>query len=177
MTTTRPAPRDTDFCQRPARLAPREVGRRGEQIAARYLTDLGWQVLERNWRPSSGRRGGQRRPGQQPGPGAPGAPGPADQAPDGPRLRGELDIIALQPRDGSRPRLVVIEVKTRTSTRLGPPGAAVDARKVARLRALAGAWAASHEVPHEGLRLDVISLLLRPGQPVFLRHHEGVGEG
>ena len=164
MTTTRPAPRDTDFCQRPARLAPREVGRRGEQIAARYLTDLGWQVLERNWRPSSGRRGGQRRPGQQPGPGAPGAPGSADQAPDG-------------PRQGSRPRLVVIEVKTRTSTRLGPPGAAVDARKVARLRALAGAWAASHEVPHEGLRLDVISLLLRPGQPVFLRHHEGVGEG
>ena len=95
----------------------------------------------------------------------------------GGRSSEELDIIALQPREGSRPRLVVIEVKTRTSTRLGPPGAAVDARKVARLRALAGAWAASHEVPHEGLRLDVISLLLRPGQPVFLRHHEGVGEG
>ena len=24
---------------------------------------------------------------------------------------------------------------------------------------------------------SIVSLLLRPGQPVFLRHHEGVGEG
>jgi putative endonuclease len=26
------------------------TGRRGEDLAARYLTDLGWRVLDRNWR-------------------------------------------------------------------------------------------------------------------------------
>ena len=160
MTTTRPAPRDTDFCQRPARLAPREVGRRGEQIAARYLTDLGWQVLERNWRPDHG-------------------------------LRGELDIIALEPGHAHREpgsesvtdpaqgwagaRLIIVEVKTRSSLRQGPPAAAVDARKVARLRALAAAWASTHETPpHAGMRLDVISILMRDARPALLRHHRAV---
>ena len=42
------------------------TGRRGEDLAATYLEDIGWQVLERNWRPDHG-------------------------------LRGELDIIALEP--------------------------------------------------------------------------------
>ena len=30
------------------------VGRYGEDVAARYLTDEGWQVVDRNWRGPSG---------------------------------------------------------------------------------------------------------------------------
>ena len=142
---------------RPSHL---RTGRCGEDLAAAYLEDIGWRILERNWRPEHG-------------------------------LRGELDIIALEPahtlREPSsapvaepgetwtRPRLVIVEVKTRSSLRQGPPAAAVDARKVARLRALAAAWATTHETPsHTGMRLDVVSILLRDAQPALLRHHRAV---
>ena len=136
------------------------TGRCGEDLAATYLEDIGWKILERNWRPDHG-------------------------------LRGELDIIALEPaaahhEPGSasvadpaeawaRPRLVIVEVKTRSSLRQGPPAAAVDARKVARLRALAAAWASTHETPpHAGMRLDVVSILMRDARPALLRHHRAV---
>ena len=136
------------------------TGRCGEDLAATYLEDIGWKILERNWRTDHG-------------------------------LRGELDIIALEPaaahhEPGSasvadpaeawaRPRLVIVEVKTRSSLRQGPPAAAVDARKVARLRALAAAWASTHETPsHAGMRLDVVSILLRDARPALLRHHRAV---
>ena len=142
----------------PSRL---RTGRYGEDLAATYLEDIGWRILERNWRPSHG-------------------------------LRGELDIIALAPASDSRDpgpgeasaglgevrqatTLVVVEVKTRRSLRQGPPAAAVDARKLARLRALAVSWAATHEAPHTGLRLDVVSILLRDARPALLRHHRAVG--
>lgn len=123
----------------------RETGRLGERITARYLVDCGWRVLERNWRPGAG-------------------------------LRGELDLVALDPTTGApAPALVCVEVKTRASRPAAPPAAAVTAAKLARLRALTGAWAASHEVVHCGLRIDVVSIVLRPGLPAVLRHHRGVG--
>ena len=144
-----------------SRQSSLRTGRYGEDLAAAYLEDIGWQILERNWRPDHG-------------------------------LRGELDIIALDPAPGGRdpepggdidrlsevregPALVVVEVKTRSSLRQGPPAAAVDARKLARLRALAAAWISTHEGPHAGLRLDVVSILLREAQPALLRHHRAVG--
>ena len=132
-----PAPRSVAASDRAA------VGRRGEDIAARYLHDQGWQVLDRNWRPDHG-------------------------------LRGELDLVALEPVPGRASALVVVEVKTRSSLRQGPPAAAVDPRKLARLRALTAAWVATHEAPRAGLRLDVISILLRDARPALLRHHRAV---
>ena len=142
----------------PAGASRLRTGRRGEDLATTYLEDIGWQVLERNWRPDHG-------------------------------LRGELDIIALEPGHAHRepgsapvakpgeawPRLVIVEVKTRSSLRQGPPAAAVDARKVARLRALAAAWASTPETPpHAGMRLDVVSILMRDARPALLRHHRAV---
>ena len=136
-TTPAAAPGPHAAPERPA------VGRRGEDIVARYLDDRGWRVLDRNWRPGAG-------------------------------LRGELDLVALEPAAGRAPTLVVVEVKTRTTLRAGPPAASVGAGKLARLRILAAAWAARHPVAHGGLRLDVVSVFLHPDRPADLRHHRGV---
>jgi putative endonuclease len=66
---------------------------------------------------------------------------------------GEVDIIAL---DG--PDLVIVEVKTRTSTTYGDPVEAVTHRKQQKLRELASLWL--RENPHRGeVRFDVITVL------------------
>jgi putative endonuclease len=76
-------------------------------------------------------------------------------------VRGELDIVALEGRE-----LVVVEVKAgRVGARSGPlsPVEMVGARKRAKLRALAAAWAREHrgELPRtNGLRIDVVGLRL-----------------
>ncbi|WP_159718544.1 YraN family protein [Actinomyces marmotae] len=119
----------------------RLTGQRGEGIAADYLRDSGWRILDRNWR-----------------------------APAGSGLRGELDIIAEDPAGA----LVIVEVKTRSSLRAGPPAAAVTPPKEARLRRLAIAWAGRRGAPPHRLRLDVVSVILREGAPALLRHHRAV---
>ena len=80
---------------------------------------------------------------------------------------GELDVVAT---DASR--LVVCEVKTRSSTRFGLPAEAVDARKAHRIRQLAGAWLAAHHVPWVEVRYDVLAVLVEPGAPVRVHHYE-----
>lgn len=82
---------------------------------------------------------------------------------------GELDLVT---RDGRW--IVCTEVKTRASTRAGDPLEAIDARKLARLRRLAGLWRQAHPEAVGALRLDAVSVLLRPGRP-RLRHVEGIG--
>lgn len=123
-----------------------QVGQRGEQIAERYLTDLGWDVLDRNWR--------TRVP-----------------------VRGELDLVAAQPRADGPPCLVVVEVKTRTTLAAGPPAAAVCRRKIERLGRLAHAWVATHATSCRGLRVDVVSVLLPGSGPAQVRHHRGAEAG
>lgn len=120
------------------------AGRRGEEIAARYLAEHDWRILDRNWRPGTG-------------------------------MRGELDIVALEPSTTGTPTLVVVEVKTRSGLSAGPPAGAVDADKLQRMRTLAAAWASQHRGVTGRLRLDVVSVLLHPDRPASLRHHRGVG--
>lgn len=140
---TEPEPADD---RREAARRRRETGRAGEDLTARYLADIGWLILDRNWRPGGG-------------------------------LRGELDLVALEPPGGDAPgpTLVVVEVKTRTSTAAGEPAEAVTPAKLARLRVLAVAWAADHDAWGPRLRVDVVSVLARPGRTPVLRHHRGVG--
>ncbi len=83
---------------------------------------------------------------------------------------GEIDIVALDGDD-----LVFVEVKTRRSTAFGHPAEAVTHAKLARLRRLAGAWVEAHEVRAAGLRIDVVAILQRPGEPVRIEHVRGVG--
>jgi putative endonuclease len=115
--------------------ATRALGRYGEGLAARYLTDRGMQVLDRNWRCE----------------------------------HGEIDLVAL---DGDC--LVVCEVKTRRTTTFGDPVEAVTWRKAARLRRLASAWLAEHDLRPAGVRIDVVGILRPDRGPAALRHVRGV---
>jgi putative endonuclease len=67
---------------------------------------------------------------------------------------GELDLVLAQGR-----LLVVCEVKTRSSLAFGFPAEAVDWRKQARLRGLAAAFLAAHDVRPATIRFDVASVL------------------
>lgn len=82
---------------------------------------------------------------------------------------GEIDLVAL---DGDC--LVVCEVKTRRSTVFGEPVEAVTWRKAARLRRLASAWLANHELRPAGVRIDVVGILRPPAGPAALRHVRGL---
>jgi putative endonuclease len=78
---------------------------------------------------------------------------------------GEIDILAIDGRD-----LVVVEVKTRTSTTYGLPIEAVTWRKAEKLRALAARWL--RENPQRGLavRFDVISIVMARNARPDLQH-------
>lgn len=82
---------------------------------------------------------------------------------------GEIDIVA---QDGAT--LVVVEVKTRTSTRFGSPAEAVAGVKLRRLRRLAAQFLA--QCPHyfPAVRIDVIAVLLPPGGGALVRHLRSV---
>lgn len=82
---------------------------------------------------------------------------------------GEADIVAL---DGQV--LVVVEVKTRRGDRFGHPAEAVTARKVARLRRLAGQWLAEHELRPAGVRIDVVAVRAARSGPAGVEHLVGV---
>jgi putative endonuclease len=68
---------------------------------------------------------------------------------------GEVDIVA---REGGT--LVICEVKTRTGTSHGTPLEAVTGQKAARLRRLAAHWLEIHDVEPDGVRIDVVSVLV-----------------
>ncbi len=123
----------TSTTDAPRRLA---LGRYGERVAARHLTEQGMMVLDRNWRCDAG----------------------------------EIDLVL---RDGDV--LVVCEVKTRSSTAFGHPLEAVTEPKADRLRELAVRWMAAHGVRPEGVRIDLVAVLMRRrGRPV-LEHVRGIG--
>lgn len=69
---------------------------------------------------------------------------------------GELDLIVAWGR-----RVVVCEVKTRSSLAFGHPAEAVTATKQRRIRGLASRWLAEGEVPFRPseIRFDVAAVL------------------
>lgn len=80
---------------------------------------------------------------------------------------GEIDIIAIDGRD-----LVIVEVKTRTSTAYGHPVDAVTFRKQRKLRELAVLWLQGY--PHRGpVRFDVISVLCPRDSEPQIEHWQG----
>lgn len=84
--------------------------------------------------------------------------------------RGELDIVAAE-----GDCLVVCEVKTRRSMDFGHPVEAVGARKLRRLRSLAGAWLAERALHAPCIRIDVIGILVPGDGPARITHLRDVG--
>jgi len=64
-------------------------------------------------------------------------------------------------RDDADPRrswTVVVEVRTRVGRSRGSALASIDPRKVARLRALTGAWCRAHGPLSSRVRIDVVAI-------------------
>ncbi|HVT21214.1 MAG TPA: YraN family protein [Mycobacteriales bacterium] len=81
---------------------------------------------------------------------------------------GEIDIVAC---DGSE--VVVVEVKTRSSTAFGLPAEAVTWQKAERLRVLAARWLHEHRT-RLPVRFDVISIVMPRNGRTELQHYRGV---
>jgi putative endonuclease len=79
----------------------------------------------------------------------------------------EIDLVAE--RAGA---VVFVEVKTRRSRTHGPPEAAVDARKQARLARGAAAWLRGARRRYRRVRFDVIACELRGTRDWRLTHWE-----
>jgi len=82
---------------------------------------------------------------------------------------GELDLIA-QHADG----LVFVEVKTRSSSSLGPPEVSVTPAKQSHLRSAAQAYLQAHPESPFDWRIDLIAILKVPGQDVQIEHFENI---
>lgn len=81
---------------------------------------------------------------------------------------GEIDLVV---RDGTE--IVIVEVKTRRSSRYGRAAWAVTEEKYLRLRRLAAVWAAEHDARASALRIDVIGIEWR-GTTARIDHRRGV---
>lgn len=79
---------------------------------------------------------------------------------------GELDLVA-QDKD----TLVFVEVKTRSTNVRGEPGLAVGRAKQVRLIRAASRYLSAHRAWDMPCRFDVISIVMRNGQPE-IRHWE-----
>ena len=83
---------------------------------------------------------------------------------------GEADIIGSY-----KGRTVVVEVKTRTTSRFGTPQAAVDKRKFKRLLLAGRVYCRTRKLPLNLLRIDVVAVELGGGEP-SIRHFENVAK-
>ena len=101
------------------------LGRRGEDIAHRYLQRRGLRVVERNWM-----RGG---------------------------VKGEVDLVAW---DGER--LVLVEVKARSTSEYGSPERAIDQTKLRCMRNAAFFFSRRWDVPLSRARLDLVTIVFEP---------------
>ena len=82
---------------------------------------------------------------------------------------GELDLIAQQAEG-----LVFVEVKTRSSTSLGPPEVSVSPAKQSHLRSAAQAYLQTHPESNVDWRIDLVAILKISGQDVQIEHFENI---
>lgn len=84
---------------------------------------------------------------------------------------GEVDLVAW---DG--PDLVLVEVKTRRSLKMGTPEEAVSVTKQRRLARLARAYLAERGASPRLVRFDVVSIRVLGADRALLRHHRNAFE-
>jgi putative endonuclease len=85
---------------------------------------------------------------------------------------GELDVIAAHLATRTA---VFVEVKTRTGDGFGGLAQAVSARKVQRLRRLAGLWLAGQDEVWAAIRIDVIGVRFGRRRAPEIYHLQGIG--
>lgn len=86
---------------------------------------------------------------------------------------GEIDLIALErrPAQGSaRPTIAFVEVKTRCDDAWTDPSSAVDSDKRRRVRKAAAYYLTQRECAGYNVRFDIVSVVLRAGQPPQVEH-------
>ena len=107
------------------------IGKWGEDTAAEYLTEHGYEIVARNARTPYG----------------------------------EIDIVA---RLGDV--TIFVEVKTRTSNKMGLPEESITARKREHMLAAADHYAAEREIDH--WQIDVIAIEGKPGSNPKITYFE-----
>jgi putative endonuclease len=110
-----------------------DLGRRGEQLAAAYLDQIGFQIVAGNFIVPVGRNR------------------------VGATVQVEIDLVAY---DG--PVLCFVEVKTRASDWFAPPSANVDLRKQRQVTRAARAYRRMFGLLEDPYRFDVVSIVLPP---------------
>lgn len=108
-----------------------ELGKKGEEIAARYLLGKGYKILDQNWRHG----------------------------------KDEIDIVATDEKF-----LLIVEVKTRSTTFFGEPEEAVTGKKQNFLIRAAEEYVISKNI-HTEIRYDIISIIIE-GNKQIIRHIE-----
>ena len=113
----------------------KSVGNEGEDIAAQFLLQKGFEIVERNYFHG----------------------------------HGEIDIIAIDPRDNY---LVFVEVKTRYSLEYGDPAYAINKKKMSQIKKVAELYLADKNIQQCDCRFDVITVLLTDPNNPQIEHYE-----
>lgn len=108
-----------------------ELGKLGEQYAAAYLDQLGYQLVAANFTLPVGRN---RR---------------------GATVTAEIDLVAYD-----RNTLCFIEVKTRASDWFAPPQASIDLRKRRQIARAARAYRELFAIENDPYRFDAVTIVL-----------------
>lgn len=108
-----------------------ELGKLGEQYAAAYLEQLGYQLVAANFTLPVGRN---RR---------------------GATVTAEIDLVAYD-----RNTLCFIEVKTRASDWFAPPQASIDLRKRRQIARAARAYRELFAIENDPYRFDAVTIVL-----------------
>ena len=123
-----------------------DLGRKGEEIAAAYLQQLGFQIVMANFSVPVGRNRNEAI------------------------VNAEIDLVAYE-----GPVLCFVEVKTRASDWFAPPTANVDLRKQRQIIRAARAYRRMFGLTDERYRYDVVSIVL-PGDPTTAEHGDSDAE-
>ncbi len=107
------------------------IGKWGEETAAEYLTERGYEIIARNVRTPYG----------------------------------EIDIVARQ-----SDITIFVEVKARTSNKMGLPEESITPHKREHMLATADHYAAEHEIDH--WQIDVIAIEGKPDMKPKITHFE-----
>lgn len=117
----------------PNNISLRELGRRGEELAAAFLMQAGFQIVASNFTIPVGRNRNDAV------------------------VNVEIDLIAYEGRT-----LSFVEVKTRASDWFAAPSANVDLRKQRQIMRAAHAYRRIFDLTDTPYRYDVVSIVLPP---------------